>query len=137
MGFPYRKSKVLVRFSPDRSRLQSDAKHKRSINVYRRLATDAVRDGDLANCTRDAVKIPRGTLLPFFPANNFWGVPIQKGDAEVGRGRGRGDDGVKVVVVVVAAVAEGRRPKDMCNEAGPKVVHCSTSESHLTTALKR
>lgn len=56
------------------------AKHKRSINVYRRLATDAVRDGDLANCTRDAVKIPRGTLLIFFPANNFWGgksfIPI-------------------------------------------------------------
>lgn len=25
----------------------------------------------------------------------------------------------------------------MCNEAGPKVVHCSISEFHLTTALKR
>lgn len=58
------------------------AKHKRSINVYRRLATDAVRDKDLADCTRDAVKIPHGTLLCFFflLATIFWGgksfIPI-------------------------------------------------------------
>jgi len=71
---------IMVSINPRYAYWRKTAKHKRSINVYRRLATDAVRDGDLADCTQDAVKIPRGMLLPFFPANTFWGgksfIPI-------------------------------------------------------------